>query len=411
MTIRTMTGGTSVRGTGVAFVLTIAAAVALAACSRTEPVDDRGRGKPSMARVHVETVEPHAVPDTIEAVGTVRSRQQSVLSAKIVAVVVAVHVREGDRVAAGRLLVELDDRDARAQLRRAEAARREAQSGLDEADRAIEAADRAIDAARAQQEMAQLTHARYRRLLDRELIAAQDYDEAAARHRVATAELARAGEVKASLAARRQQALARIASSEAEVDAAAIVAGYARISAPGAGIVVAKTVEVGNLAAPGVPLLTVEEERYRLEATVQESDLRRLRLGQRADVAIDAVGRALAGSIAEIVPAADPASRTFTVKIDLPALPDGVRSGLYGKARFATGERRALLVPRAAVSVRGQLEAVFVVDAVGVARLRLVKTGRAVGDRVEILSGLASGERVAVEGDRVTDGQPVEVRR
>ncbi len=400
-----------IRATGVALVLTVAAAVALTACSRTEQADDRGRGKPPMARVHVETVVPQAVPDTIEAVGTVRSRQQSVLSAKIVAVVVAVHAREGDRVTPGRLLVELDDRDAKAQLRRAEAALREARSGLDEADRAIEAADRAVDAARAQQEMAQVTHARYRQLLDRELIAAQDYDEAAARHRVATAELARVGEVKASLAARRQQALARIASSEAEMDAAAIVAGYARITAPGAGIVVAKTVEVGNLAAPGVPLLTLDEERYRLEATVQESDLRRLRLGQRADVAIDAVGRALAGSIAEIVPAADPVSRTFTVKIDLPALPDGVRSGLYGKAHFVVGERRALLVERAAVSVRGQLETVFVVDAGNVARLRLVKTGRAVGERVEILAGLGAGERVVGEAARVADGQPVETPR
>jgi len=103
--------------------------------------------------------------------------------------------------------------------------------------------------------------------------------------------------------ARRQQAVARIAQAEADLDGATVALGYARITAPTDAIVVARTVEVGNLAAPGTPLLTVEEERYRLEATVPESDVARLRVGQPATVAVDALGRTLAGAIVEIVPA------------------------------------------------------------------------------------------------------------
>jgi multidrug efflux pump subunit AcrA (membrane-fusion protein) len=361
------------------------------------------------ARVALETVEPRVLADTVEAVGTVRSRQQSVLSSRIVAAVVAVHVREGETVRAGQVLVELDDRDVRAQLERARAGLREATSALEEVERAIEGAERAVDSAAAQEELARVTHDRYQRLLERELIARQDYDQTLSRLRVATAEAARARQALAAQLARRRQALARIEQAQAEVESAAIVTGYARIVAPGPGIVAARTVEVGNLAAPGTPLLTLDEERYRLEATVHESDLPRLRLGQRAAVTIDALGRPLEGPIVEIVPAADPLSRTFTVKVELPPVP-GLRSGLYGRAAFGVGTRQALLIPRAALARQGQLEGVYVADA-GVARLRLVRTGKGHDDRVEILSGLAPGERVVADARRVADGQPVDAAR
>ncbi|MBI4269207.1 MAG: efflux RND transporter periplasmic adaptor subunit [Candidatus Rokubacteria bacterium] len=391
-------------------LLMASAAVALAACSRTEQPDDPARTKLPAARVQVEVAGLRVVPATVEAIGTVRSREQSLLSARIVAAVRAVHARDGDRVRVGQLLVELDDRDVRAQRQRAEAALREARSALDEAERAIQAAARAVESADAQLELTRVTEARYKALVARELIAPQDYDEVAARWRAAVAEAARVREVQASLVARRQQTVARIAQAEADLDGATVALGYARITAPTDAIVVARTVEVGNLAAPGTPLLTVEEERYRLEAAVQESDVARLRAGQPATVAVDALGRTLAGAIVEIVPAADPSSRTFVVKVTLPGAP-GLRSGQYGRARFTVGEERRLTVPRAAVAERGQLEVVFIVDAGGVARLRLVKTGRIHDDRVEALAGLGEGERLVVGGDRVEDGQRVVVER
>lgn len=173
---------------------------------------------------------------------------------------------------------------------------------------------------------------------------------------------------------------------------------------------VAKPAEVGIVAAPGVALVTLEEERYRLEAAVPESAIGRIRIGQGAAVQIDALDRERDGVVVEVVPAADPATRTVLVKVELPAAPR-LRSGLCGRARFAVGERTVLTVPRAALVERGQLQGVFVVDPARRARLRLVKTGRALGERVEILSGLGDGERVVVEGlPGLADGRLVDVR-
>lgn len=380
-------------------------------CSRKEEAPKAEESRPVVAEVRAETVKLQPLPEVVEAVGTVRSRRQSVLSSRIVASIVAVHGREGDRVKAGQVVVELDDRDIKAQLQRAEAGLREARDALKEVERAIQAQEKAIEAAKAQEALALATFTRYQRLLERRSVAPQEFDEVAAKHQAALAEVLRAEEIKASLLAKREQLLARIEQAKAEVENAQVVVGYAKIPAPIHGIVVAKAVEVGNLAAPGLPLLTIEEERYRLEAAVQESEIGEIRRGWPADVALEALGQTLRGSVVEIVPAADPLSRTFTVKIDLPPTP-GLRSGLYGKARFTVGQQKALVIPRKAIVERGQLEGVFVLDQEHTAHLRLVKTGKGYGDLVEILSGLRPGEQIVVEGiEKVSDGSRVEVKR
>jgi membrane fusion protein, multidrug efflux system len=381
------------------------------ACSRVPEVPPARAETPvASAPVVVETVRTDAVDAMVEAVGTVQSRKQMVLSAKILASAVAVHRREGDHVRAGEILVELDDRDARAQRERADAGLREALDAVEEAQSAIQAAERAIDAASAQQQLTEGTLGRYRTLVDRGLVALQEYEEVSARAKAAAAELARARETKLALLARRRQAAARIDQAEAELTRARVALTYTKITAPADGVIVSKTVEVGTVASPGAPLLTLDDQQYRLEASVPESDIAKVRTGQRVIAVVDVLGGDVAASVTEIIPAADPQSRTFTVRIDLPR-DDRLRSGLYGRARFAGGQRPAILISRRAVSERGQLERVFVVDPANVARLRLVTTGKPSGDRVEILSGLGEGERVVVEGaERLTDGHPVEVR-
>ncbi|MFN0084030.1 MAG: efflux RND transporter periplasmic adaptor subunit, partial [Blastocatellia bacterium] len=181
--------------------------------------------------------------------------------------------------------------------------------------------------------------------------------------------------------------------------------------APINGIITAKHLDLGSMAAPGAPLLTVEDDRnYRLEAAVEESQTRNIRLNTPARVTIDALGgEELTGRVVEIVPAADPASRSYTVKIQLPVRL-GVRTGMFGKARFPSGQRRALLIPVAALVERGQLTGVYAVDSAGIARLRLVTAGKREGERIEILSGLNEGERIVVdskalprEGSQVID--------
>jgi RND family efflux transporter MFP subunit len=209
--------------------------------------------------------------------------------------------------------------------------------------------------------------------------------------------------------ARRSQTLAKIEQARAESQSATVTLGYATIIAPADGIVVAKAAEVGMMAQPGVPLLTIEDpSTYRLEASVEESSMTRVQLGAAVPVRIDALGGPdLTGSVAEIMPGADPASRSVIVKIDLPAT-SGLRSGQFGIAAFPAGERVVTAVPRGALVERGQLTGIFVVDDSNVARLRFVTTGESSGDSVEILSGLDEGQRfVAEHGGNLADGRKI----
>jgi RND family efflux transporter MFP subunit len=193
-----------------------------------------------------------------------------------------------------------------------------------------------------------------------------------------------------------------------------VTRSYADVLAPFAGVVVSKSVEPGSLALPGTPLMTIEREgAYRLEASVEESHLATIRVGQPVSVTLDSVDRTLNARVSEIVPAVDAASRAYTVKIDLPALPS-LRSGVFGRAAFQLGSRSLLTVPAAAVTERGQLQSVLVVENVagnGIARTRLITTGQKVKDGIEVLSGLTAGEKVIAPIPLgLSDGARVEVR-
>jgi RND family efflux transporter MFP subunit len=389
--------------------ISLIAAVA-AACGTEEQAADQ---IPTVTGVKVETVKSSAVEDIYEAVGTVRSKTTSVLSSKVVGHITAVRVREGDRVRAGQLLIEIDDRDTVAQLRKAQAGTREAENARHEIESAIRAAEAAQTAAEANQALAASTYTRFQALLQRRSVSQQEFDEVQAKYKAATAEAERAQQILASLHAKSNQVLARMDQARADVASAQVYVGYARVTSPMNGIVTAKQADIGVLAAPGVPLITIEDDsHYRLEAAVEESQIGQIRPGDQAHVRIDALGSTeLVGRVAEIVPAADPASRSFTVKIEWPAETGQtgarpmLRSGLYGKVRFTVGHKPAITIPQTVIIERGQLVGVYVVDQSNIARWRLIKTGKHYGDRVEILAGIKDGDRIVVENvGAVSDG-------
>jgi multidrug efflux pump subunit AcrA (membrane-fusion protein) len=377
-----------------AWTLAAAAALGAAGCGR-EPAEAPRATAPVVRGVHLVPAETAALADGVEAVGTVRSRTQRLLAAKVQGYVLEVHAREGDRVEPGRVLVTIDPREYAARVDRARAALAEASMSLEEARRAGEEAAAQHRSAEAEQRYAEAAEQRFRRLYQKELVAAQDWEATDLRRRAAQAAVEAARARIESVGARQSQMRERMAQARAELEVAEIALGDTRVAAPADGVVVERRVEPGNLAMPGPALLVLDDPRYyRLEAVVPESAVSGLRLGQSLPVTLDALGRTVAGRVAELVPAADPATRTVTVKLDLP---EGtpVRSGLFGRVRLPGAERRAVMVPVAAVTERGQLTGVFVVDEGGAARLRLVTLGARQGERVEVLSGLAAGERVA----------------
>lgn len=367
----------------------------IAACGGDRPAPAPPDAPPVSVRTLV--VEKTPWPAIYEATGTVRARTAAAISSKVMGYVREVKVAAGDAVRAGQLLVALDARDLEAAERRAEAALAEAKSAVAEVDGAIAAA-------KAQLELAQATFRRMKELHEKKSISDQEFDEAAARVRLAEANHQMA-------LARRRQLDEKIQQAGEALQSATIIRGYAEIRAPFEGVVTEKMVEPGNLAAPGVPLLTIERAgAYRLEARLEESLLGVVRPGQEVEVEIEALAKTLTARVSEIVPAVDAASRAFLVKIDLPALA-GLRSGVFGRARFRAQTRDVLAIPAAAVVEYGQVRSVYVVEE-GRARSRLVALGERRADRVEVLTGLAAGETiVSPPPSALADGRRVEVMR
>ena len=332
--------------------------------------------------VSVLAVRHDNVPDVLEAVGTVRAAETSDLASQMMGNIVEIRVHEGDRVHRGQVLALIDDSQPRAVTDRAIAADL--------------AAQQQVLAAASDLALAESTLKRCQYLYEEKVLSQQEFDEVTARH-------------QATLA-RRDIAQAGQAQARAVLNQARTSLEYARIRSPFDGIVTQKKVDSGTLASPGMPIFTVEDtHRYRLEVAVNESDLRYARTGEQVSIAIEAVGdEELKGKVAEIVPAADPASRAFLVKIELPT-DTRLRSGLFGRARFFRGEQLALMIPRSAVVERGQLQGVFVLDHNKVASLRYVSLGKSSGTEIEVLSGLQSGEwYVANPGERDLNRKRIE---
>jgi multidrug efflux system membrane fusion protein len=344
--------------------------------------------------VRIATVISQDWPDTYEATGTVRARMAAFLSSKVMAYVRQVNVQTGDRVREGQELIVLDAQDLDSNVRRAEAAQAEVRSAFPEADHATAAAKANLD-------LAQSTFHRMEELAGKKSISSQEFDEASARLKSAQAnyEMTRS---------RRTQLDARLAQVEQEIRAARIMRDYTRIAAPFAGNVTAKSVDPGNLASPGAPLLTIEGEgAYRLEVAVDESKAAMVKSGQTVEVSLDE--HRVSGRISEIVPAVDAASRAYLVKIDLPAVAN-LRSGMFGRAWFGTGTRNVMNVPATAVVERGQLQSVYVIED-GFAHNRLVTTGKRGANGVEVLSGLSERETIVSPAvATLADGIRVEVR-
>ncbi len=358
----------------------------------------------------IAPVQPAKFTIPYEAVGSVRSRASSTIQSKIVGHVTAVHVKEGDLVETGQLLVEIDNREAAAQEQKAQSALNESQQALDGVEKAAAAAQQAEVAASARYSLAKSDFDRIRQLAEQNATSRQKLDEAEAQFKGASASLQEATETARSYLSKKAEVMARIEQARAEIENMRAGLSFTKLTSPLTGIITRKSVEVGDLAAPGVPLLEVEDrQNYRLEALVDEGQIHRMHTGDKVAVMIDALGQQrIDGSVTQIVPSAEQNSRTFVVKIDLPAN-EGLRSGMFGRAEFTAGEKEVLAVPAAAVVTRGQLTGVYAVGGDNVARWRLITVGKRQDAVVEVLSGLREGEEIVTDHlEQIGDGTPIQ---
>jgi RND family efflux transporter MFP subunit len=331
--------------------------------------------------VRTLTIAVTNVPVVYTAVGTIRSRTEVQLAARIVGRILSVTVRSGDRIKAGDTPVTLDDTELRSAVSQAKERVAGAQAGLSAAsERAVQARS-ALDLATAEVD-------RYRKLAATKAVALQALDAAEDAYRQAVSRMAQAeqGQISAQADTR--------AATEARHQAET-VAGYASILCPMDGVVSERLVDPGDLATPGNTLLRIfDPTRLLLEAPIREGLVTRLKVGDKLPVTLDALGLKLEAEVREIVPSVDAGSRTFLAKLCLPPT-EGVMPGMFGTVTLSLGVRQALLVPESALLRAGQLEYVNVVTGGRAARV-LVRTAPAGGGRVEVLAGLKAGDVVAL---------------
>jgi RND family efflux transporter MFP subunit len=323
----------------------------LSACHKAPHTS--GAKPPPVVTVRVETIQVKPHPVTEEVIGTVRAKIRAAVEAKVSGRITRMAVDLGRPVSEGDLIAEIDAQEIKARLDQAVATREQAGQDLK----------------------------RYTVLLEKQVAAKQEFDAAQARFRVA----------------------------DAAVKEAQAMLGYVEVRAPFAGVISRRLSDAGDFASPGKPLVEIENpEVLRFEADVPEALIEKIRRGEDLAVRIPSMDGEIKGQVAEIAPSADSSSRTFLVRIDLPSV-SGLRAGQFGRAAIPVGDALSLRVASSAVVVRGQMEMVFLAEN-GTARLRLVKTGKRIGDEIEVLSGVAQGERVVSEGaSGLSDDQPVSV--
>jgi RND family efflux transporter MFP subunit len=296
-------------------------------------------------------VQTREVEELLEWPGTVRSRTEAQPAPKLLARIKEVRVQVGSPLTTGDVIAVLDDRDVIAKVDQAKAA---------------------LAAAQAQAAQEDAEFARVKGLFEKEASTRKDLETAQAR----------------AMSARAKVDQASHALGEADV-----LLSEATVRSPLDGVVTEKWAQSGDTAVPGKPIVAIQDPRHlRLEAHVPEGYLRSAQLGMEVRVRIDSLGRDLAGRVDEISPVADPESRTFLLKAALPEEP-GLRPGMFGRIVQPCGKKRALLIPAGAVTRMGQLEIVRVLED-GEARVRHIRTGKAYGGEIEVLSGLRDGERI-----------------
>jgi RND family efflux transporter MFP subunit len=303
------------------------------------------------------TIVPKTIDAVVSAVGTLNSRNSSVLSSKIMGKVVVLNAKEGDHVSQGKLLLKIESGEISAQVFQAQAAYNNAK----------------------------LQYDRIKRLFDEKAATQMEMD----------------------------QATLGLESANAGLKGATAMESYTIIEAPISGQIIEKHINLGEMAMPGQPIIKIEDNRnLRLEVTVREQDLGYIQAGKPVVVQIDALpGKDIKATVAQVVPASDIRTHSFIVKIDIPS-DKSLITGMYGKALFSTGKREVILVPRTAIIELSGISGVYIVSAEGSAVFQMVQLGDVSGDSVEAVTGLKTGDQVIVsrhetrlDGKKVVSGK------
>lgn len=316
----------------------------------------------------VISVEKASLPMVATAPGNVIAEQQAMIASRLMGFLREIYVEEGQHVTAGQKLFAVDPTDIQGQMAMAKAGLTQAQAALADAKNDYE---------------------RFGALYKDEAIPKMQWDKIRLQY---------------------QMTEQQVGMARAGYDTAAAQMRYATVTAPFAGVITQKMANAGAMAAPGQPVLVLENtDKLQVQTSVSNDVFSQLKLGTEVGLSVEGESANVVGKVANLVPSADPMTHSHLVKIDLPKN-SGLRSGSFVQVAFKLGEREGLRVPESAVQSRAGITGVFVVDAQGVAKYRMVRTGTVDAGQVEILAGLNPGEKVVStskaalqNGDKVTN--------
>ncbi|WP_031408755.1 efflux RND transporter periplasmic adaptor subunit [Thiomonas sp. FB-Cd] len=330
--------------------LLFAVVVLLSACSHQSDQPSTVAQAPRTVAAETSTLSPSSQQNLTLLSGTVVSSNQVQVASRLMGYIAELRVKEGQTVKAGELLFRVDPADIQGQVAQARAGLAQAQANLANAKADYE---------------------RFGNLYKEEAIPRQQWEQIQLRYQVAQEQ---------------------VAAARAGYNTAGSQMRYASVTSPISGVVVQKLANAGDLATPGRPVLVIEGQgRLQAATQVPGAVFHDIKLGET--VQVFAGDKAIAGTIAQAVPVADPMSHTHTVKIDLPAT-SGLESGRFVRVGFAVGSSPQLRIPQRAVVDRAGMIGVFVVDEKGLAHFRLVRLGAVAGGMVDVQAGLNPGDKI-----------------
>ncbi|NPA53914.1 MAG: efflux RND transporter periplasmic adaptor subunit [Aquificae bacterium] len=322
--------------------------------------------------------------------GTVMANNNAKVATKIMGKILEIKVKEGDKVKKGQILALIDTSDIEQNIKEAKAALEELAKGREEALAGLRAA-------KAGYEFAKRTYERFKNLYKENAVSKQQLEE------IETKMIGARAQYQA-IQAKLKQLDAKEKQVKAKLQFAQIMKEYGVVKAPFDGIVIKKMNDVGDMAAPGMPIFVIGDNDFRFFAQIDESFVDKVNVGDEFDIHIETIKKVVTGKVIEKNSNIDPMSRSFSVKMKIPYV-KGLASGMYGKFYIPTEVEEEIFIPISAVVKWGQLDAVYKVDEKGILHLTFVKLGKQLDDKVQVLSGVEPGDEIVVSGiERACDG-------
>jgi RND family efflux transporter MFP subunit len=351
--------------------------------SSTPRAGSRGGGT-RVVSVVLAQAQAGLVRDEIEITGSLKPKEQVDVSSQVTGRIARLTVLIGDAVKRGQVIAELEDEELKQQVRRGEAASNVVKAML--AQRRAELSNARIDLDRT------------KKLLDASLISRQDFDTKQTSFRVVESQLALAE-------AQGEQAAAELSELKIRLQ-------QMRIEAPMGGYVAQRFVDVGAIVSPSTPIVKVVNLSTLVTvANVPERAISRLRVGNRADVRVDAFGdQVFNGRVARVSPVLDAATRTAAVEVEIPNAGGTLKAEMFARVKLDLGtNREAVLIPRESLVYRGQQPGVFVYESQR-PLFRTVETGVTLGNQVEVLANLTAGTTIIGRGaSMLSEGDQIRV--